>query len=83
MYKDKSDKKYEIQIIISAFHDCVGGCNGCINFNNPDNNGLQNATIAIDNLYYSNGYETVVNFLSFSFHFNHTVKLGYNEQILK
>ena len=20
-----------------GFHDCVGGCNGCINFNNPDN----------------------------------------------
>jgi len=23
-----------------AFHDCVGGCNGCINLDNPDNGGL-------------------------------------------
>ena len=24
-----------------AFHDCVGGCNGCLDTTNPDNNGLK------------------------------------------
>ena len=23
------------------FHDCVGGCDGCVNLSNPDNNGLE------------------------------------------
>ncbi len=30
-----------------GFHDCVGGCDGCINLNNADNNGL---AIPMDNL---------------------------------
>jgi hypothetical protein len=24
-----------------GFHDCVGGCDGCVNLSNPDNNGLE------------------------------------------
>ncbi len=42
---------------LSGFHDCVGGCNGCINFNNPDNNGLKPAVDALTKLYTENGYK--------------------------
>lgn len=42
-----------------GFHDCVGGCNGCINFNNPDNNGLQLAVSFLTNLYNTNGYKSL------------------------
>ena len=24
-----------------AFHDCVGGCDGCVDLQNPENNGLE------------------------------------------
>jgi hypothetical protein len=35
-----------------GFHDCAGGCNGCINFNNPDNAGLLPAVTTLSGLYY-------------------------------
>eukprot|EP00121_Abeoforma_whisleri_P016164 Awhi_evm1s14843 len=28
------------KLVRLSFHDCVGGCDGCINLNNPENNGL-------------------------------------------
>ena len=46
-YASKDDHKFSLKTNKErardrlAFHDCVGGCNGCININNPDNNGLQ------------------------------------------
>jgi Peroxidase len=48
-----------------AFHDCVGGCNGCINFNNPDNNGLQPAVSNLTTIYYANGYNKIVSLADF------------------
>eukprot|EP01079_Euglenida_sp_SAG-EU17-18_P005040 gene5040-5148_t len=33
-------KKNVPQIVRLAFHDCVGGCDGCLNLANPDNAGL-------------------------------------------
>lgn len=30
-----------------GFHDCVGGCNGCVDMTNPDNKGLQEPIDAI------------------------------------
>ena len=38
-----------------TFHDCVGGCDGCLNVNDPDNAGLeaestQSNTLHEDNL---------------------------------
>ena len=42
-----------------GFHDCVGGCNGCINFNNPDNNGLKPAVDNLTKLYIANGYKNI------------------------
>ncbi|XP_013412182.1 putative ascorbate peroxidase [Lingula anatina] len=34
-----------------GFHDCVGGCDGCINLNNPDNAGLDTTFNALNDLY--------------------------------
>lgn len=28
------------KLLRMAFHDCMGGCDGSLNFNNPDNGGL-------------------------------------------
>jgi len=41
-----------------GFHDCVGGCNGCINFNNPDNNGLKPAVDTLNALYVKNNFQS-------------------------
>ena len=41
-----------------AYHDCIGesGCNGCINPNDPDNNGLQGIVGRLGNLRQSQGF---------------------------
>jgi hypothetical protein len=33
------------------FHDCVSGCNGCVNFNNADNKGLEQVVFRLNGLY--------------------------------
>jgi cytochrome c peroxidase len=33
-----------------GFHDCVGGCDGCIDLSNPDNNGLDTPISALDSI---------------------------------
>jgi len=43
-----------------AFHDCVGGCNGCININNEDNAGLPDLVATLDTLYTSNNLDAVL-----------------------
>ena len=43
-----------------AFHDCVSGCDGCINLNNPDNFGLEAATVPINKLYDDNNYASIL-----------------------
>ena len=30
-----------------GFHDCVGGCDGCVDMNNPDNAGLDVPILAL------------------------------------
>ena len=49
-----------IKLIIkfSGFHDCVGGCNGCIKFNNTDNNGLAPAVSNLTTLYTTNKFKS-------------------------
>jgi len=39
-----------------AFHDCVGGCDGCINKQNPDNAGFMFDSLEIMNRIYDNVY---------------------------
>ena len=34
-----------------VFHDCVGGCDGCVNINDPSNAGLQNIIGLLDKAY--------------------------------
>ena len=46
------------EVILSGFHDCVGGCNGCIKFNNPDNNGLQPVVDTLNAIYYNNSFKS-------------------------
>ena len=40
-----------ICIFFIGFHSCVGGCHGCLNLNQADNNGLQKIYGALNNLY--------------------------------
>ena len=49
----------------SGFHDCVGGCNGCINFDNSDNAGLEPVVTALEAAYYDNGYDSIVTLADF------------------
>lgn len=39
-----------------AFHDCVGGCDGCINRNNPDNSGFLFDTLDVLDQIYEDSY---------------------------
>ena len=39
-----------------AFHDCMGGCDGSLNFSNPDNGGLPGHASAV-----VRGYQTALN----------------------
>jgi len=48
-----------------GFHDCVGGCNGCLNFNNPDNAGLQPGVDLLTSTFYSNGFDEIVSLADF------------------
>ena len=48
-----------------GFHDCVGGCNGCINFNNPDNAGLLPAVTILNTTYYANGFDKIISLADF------------------
>jgi len=40
-----------------AFHDCVGGCDGCINRNNPDNFGFMFDSLDVMDKIYDEGYK--------------------------
>ena len=41
-------------LVISGFHSCVGGCNGCLNLDNISNNGLEDAVSKIEQFYSEN-----------------------------
>jgi len=43
-----------------AFHDCVGGCDGCLNTDNPDNAGLSDIVAELDTIYQDNGYSELM-----------------------
>jgi hypothetical protein len=36
------------KLVRLSFHDCVGGCDGCVNLENADNNGLDNPIAALN-----------------------------------
>ena len=43
-----------------SFHDCVGGCDGCLNVNNTENNGLADLVAGLEAVYQDNGFESLV-----------------------
>jgi len=43
-----------------SFHDCVGGCDGCLNVENEDNAGLADLVADLDTVYTDNGYNSVL-----------------------
>jgi hypothetical protein len=51
------------KLVRLAFHDATGngGANGCIDFvNTKANKGLEDAVVALDNMYYANGYDSII-----------------------
>ncbi|XP_013408457.1 putative ascorbate peroxidase [Lingula anatina] len=42
------------------FHDCVGGCDGCINFANEDNKGLEPIVKVLGDVYDKEGFSAVM-----------------------
>lgn len=45
-----SDPILAPKLVRMGFHDCVGGCDGCIDLSNPDNNGLDIPINALDSI---------------------------------
>jgi len=43
-----------------SFHDCVGGCNGCLNVDNHDNGGLSDLVEQLETLYEDEGYSSLI-----------------------
>ena len=50
-----SDQQGNLRLVAGAvrlsFHDCVGGCDGCINLDNPENRGLQPVIESLEPVY--------------------------------
>uniref|UniRef100_A0A6V1P7P8 Plant heme peroxidase family profile domain-containing protein n=1 Tax=Heterosigma akashiwo TaxID=2829 RepID=A0A6V1P7P8_HETAK len=45
-----SNKKYMTKFARLAFHDCIGGCDGCVDLTNKENNGLLAAVNELEDL---------------------------------
>ena len=58
LFLDRPDR-YATAVRI-AFHDCVGGCDGCINRNNPDNFGFMFDSLDVMDKLYDGGYKQVM-----------------------
>jgi len=43
-----------------TFHDCVGGCDGCLNVNNPDNAGLETVVADLEAIYQAEGLNETI-----------------------
>ena len=43
-----------------TFHDCVGGCDGCINVNDPDNAGLGTLVADLEQVYQEEGLVDII-----------------------
>ena len=43
-----------------SFHDCVGGCDGCVNIDNDSNNGLADLIAALDDVYTTNELSSIL-----------------------
>lgn len=43
-----------------TFHDCVGGCNGCLNIDNPDNKGLEEVVAGLESVYQEEEFYNII-----------------------
>ena len=43
-----------------TFHDCVGGCDGCLNVNDPDNAGLEDLVADLEAVYQSENLGSII-----------------------
>ena len=43
-----------------TFHDCVGGCDGCLNVNDPDNAGLENLVADLEAVYQAESLANII-----------------------
>uniref|UniRef100_A0A0G4G4G4 Plant heme peroxidase family profile domain-containing protein n=1 Tax=Chromera velia CCMP2878 TaxID=1169474 RepID=A0A0G4G4G4_9ALVE len=43
------------QLVRLSFHDCVGGCDGCVNLDDPDNAGLAGPRTSLETIYSDRG----------------------------
>ena len=50
---------------ITAFHACIGGCDGCINYDHPGNKGLMAFVEEYVKVYEDNGVKNVMSFMDF------------------
>ena len=63
-YMDLDSKIYNWHI---GFHDCVGGCDGCIDHDNGSNAGLAEVDASLIDLYNSGGYSvSLADFYAFA-----------------
>ena len=44
----EADKALAAKFLRLAFHDCVGGCDGCVDMNDPENRGLELPVAALE-----------------------------------
>lgn len=47
LIKEDDEQELRAKFLRMAFHDCVGGCDGCIDLENPENKGLREPIEAI------------------------------------
>jgi len=67
--KQNNEFKYVVMptVVRFGFHSCVGGCDGCINLNDPNNYGLQRAISPLETTYaYYKNNVTRADFWSFA-----------------
>ena len=50
----------ELLLVWKIVFLCAGGCNGCLNVDNPDNAGLADLVADLDEVYLANSYDTVL-----------------------
>ena len=43
-----------------TFHDCVGGCDGCLNVDDPDNAGLESLVTDLEQVYQEEGLVDII-----------------------
>ena len=60
-----STKSIQIRRKILGFHDCPGGCDGCLNLDDANNKGLEKILVALEDIYWEKGYDSFVNHADF------------------